>query len=113
MMINYRNEVKMILEDALELLEDEESWCQGHMALNKAGSICCPTDDDADRFSISGAIIRTGVRLNMRHVTHHAIGMVQAHVGAGYNTCTQAFNDRNDHEAVLDLMRRAIAVYYR
>lgn len=105
---------KQIIEDVLGLLEDEDSWCQKHMAVDADGKPCCPTDKHADRFDIMGAIVRTGQKLGASgQTTFHAQQIVQGNLGQGYNHNLTKFNDNNTHEAVVELLERTMANFPR
>lgn len=102
--------VKMILEDALALIEDEESWIIADNACRADGSLCCPTDDDADKFTAQGAIIRTGMKLKVQgDLIYHACSMLRAHMPAGYFHDFRRYSQEKGHAGVIELFERAIA----
>lgn len=109
---NNRVGVLAILEDALALIEDEDTFVATGNARDAEGNHCCPTSDEAERFSICGAIIRTGEKLGAAgDTTAHAMRMVQGGIPAGFYKSTPAYCEKFGHAGAMELMNRAIEVY--
>lgn len=109
---NNRVGVLAILEDARELIEDEESWVVDGNARDIDGNHCCPTSKEAERFSLVGAIIRTGEKLGAAgDTTAHAIRLVQGQIGPGFYTSITAWSHKHGHTGTLELLDKAIGVY--
>lgn len=109
---NHRSGVLQILEDARELIEDEDSFVPDGNARDIDGKHCCPTSDEAERFSVVGAIIRTGEKLGFTgDVTAHAMRMVQGQIPSGFYKSTPAYCLKFGHAGAMELMDKAIKVY--
>lgn len=109
---NNRIGVLAILEDALALIEDEDMFVATGNARTAEGEHCCPTSDEAETFSVVGAIIRTGEKLGADGATTaHAIRMVQGGIGPGFYTSIPAYCEKHGHAGAIELMEKAIKVY--
>lgn len=95
-----RKEMKAILSDAHDLIEDEESWCQGHFAkTGQNGVLCAPEGDDAECWCAVGAIQRAGLRRGADLDTIKAAALLlQANIG---HMSITKFNDNHTHAEVL------------
>lgn len=102
-----KQEMKNILSDAHDLIEDEEGWCKGHFAQDINGKLCAPESDDAEQWCMAGAIQRAGLRRKATLDTIKAAALVvQAQLG--HQPMTK-FNDTHTHAEVLGAFERGMA----
>ena len=101
-----KKEMKNILSDAHDLIEDPESWCQGHFATDANGKLCAPESDGAECWCAVGAIQRAGLRRGADLDTIKAAALLlQAHIG---HTNLVIFNDSCTHEQVLEKFEQTL-----
>ncbi len=97
------------IEKARFLIEKEEHWCRGTLAVDARGNAACPTDAPARRRCVLGAIIAAVREFtnDSRKAYDLAISIVRSFRGT---TTLGNVNDVRGHAAVLAVLDEAIAV---
>ena len=98
-----------IIERARFLIEKEEHWCRGTLAVDARGNAVCPTDAAARRRCVLGAVIAAAREFtnNSKQAYDLAISIVRSFRGT---TTLVNVNDVRGHAAVLAVLDEAIAV---
>lgn len=92
-----------VLSEALSFIADPEKWAAEGIAFDRHGNEVNPTNDNARRFCMVGAIQRVKCSTDDYGA---AIRILRAQCG---KQSIFEFNDAHGHKAVLKCMRRAIA----
>ena len=98
-----------IVERARFLIEKEEHWCRGTLAVDARGNAVCPTDAAARRRCVLGAVIAAAREFtnDSRQAYDLAISIVRLFRGT---TTLVNVNDVRGHAAVLAVLDEAIAM---
>ncbi len=93
-----------VLLRALILIEHEANWCKWRNALDVEGHAVDPTSKEAIKWDVMGALDRACFELELRRPSLvEARDRIQAVCG----DIPAEFNDNNDHETMLDVIRAA------
>lgn len=95
-----------VYDAAADLISDESRWCQGDIAITKAGFEVAPCSDSAYQFCMIGAVVRASgrkVSANDAYVTPE-VRYAQAilNVYSLYD-----INDQEGHDAAVAALRKA------
>ena len=96
-----------IIERAKELIQNEQHWCRGSLAIDASGDLADPTSKEAVRRCAFGALIAAAHQLtNSRSRSYELAGNALRLCGTNTVILT---NDHQGHAAVLALFDEAMA----
>ena len=98
-----------VVERARSLIEKEEHWLRGTLAMDARGNVVCPTDPAARRRCVLGAVIAAAREFtnDSKQAYDLAITIVRSFRGT---TTLVNVNDVRGHAAVLAVLDEAIAM---
>lgn len=93
-----------LLQDARDTISNPKHWTQDANARTSDGRPTCPSESDADKFCMMGALYRQGPH------AYHLMEAVKRLLSQMPFSYIPAFNDNRKHSEVLDVFDRAIAL---
>jgi hypothetical protein len=97
-----------IIERARELIQNEQHWCRGSLALDASGESADPTSSEAVRRCALGALVAAAYQLTSNRSRCYDLAIIALRPLCGSNTVVLT-NDHLGHAAVLALFDEATA----
>ena len=97
-----------IIERAKELIQNEQHWCRGSLAIDAPGDLADPTSKEAVRRCAFGALIAAAHQLTNHRVRAYELAGNALRPLCGTNSVILT-NDHQGHAAVLALFDEAMA----
>src|SRR5919106_1906521 len=97
-----------IVQTAKELIQDEQHWCRGYLAVDDYGLPVDPAGPDAVKRCALGALIAAAYQLSNNKVWADELALNALRPLCGTNTI-MLINDQRGHAAVLALFDEAMA----
>lgn len=108
-MTSVREQIVDMLEEALAIIEDEESYIKTGFAVNVKGEQVREESPEADRFSAFAAIARVGKRMGVDGGTiHHARGALESTMPMGTFKSLTFFERDKTHADVVQLFEATL-----
>jgi hypothetical protein len=97
-----------IIERAKQLIQDEQHWCRGYLAVDAEGISADPTSTQAVQRCALGALIAAAHQLTNNRFWAYDLALNAVRPLCGSNTVVLV-NDHRGHAAVLALFDEAMA----
>src|ERR671919_2527315 len=97
-----------IIQTAKELIQDEQHWCRGYLAIDDYGLSVDPAGPDAVKRCALGALIAAAYQLTNNKVWAHELALSALRPLCGSNSIV-LINDHRGHAAILALFDEAMA----